>query len=254
MWQIQENWWRDSNSTWWVNIRCLFLQWTCYQKLDNCRTVAYPCKIIQYVWTFLQPLSPGEYRQFIKLCSVWNCCGKSSNKSSHSGRIKEDWSWCATLCFFQEEVTEKKAEATCGTFTAAVVNRNSCAQGLIISSCFDQKPFYMISNVATKVGWKVVPKKVFSHSDSKTIIYTPFSISDNYNFQMNYNDITHQLHLDYHMMNKSRYNKWWWTLFQKGGCDVYLVNKYCMYSCYHGIFWSTSEYSHYDFVYTVAQV
>ncbi len=57
---------------------------------------------------------------------------------------------------------------------SSVVKGNSCAQGLIISSCFDQKPFYMISNVATKVGWKVVQKKVFSHSGSKTIIYTSF--------------------------------------------------------------------------------
>ncbi len=100
---------------------------------------------------------------------------------------------------FQEEVTGKKAEATRGTVKAAVLKGDSCAQGLIVASCFDQKPFDMVSNVTTKVGWNVVEKKVQSQSAKKNNIYCFlfFSMSDDYNFQMNDNNIADKLHLEY---------------------------------------------------------
>ncbi len=59
---------------------------------------------------------------------------------------------------FQEEVTGKKAETAHGTVKDAVLNGDSHAQDLIVASCFDQKPFDMVSNVTTKVGWNVVEK------------------------------------------------------------------------------------------------
>jgi len=155
---------------------------------------------------------------------------------------------------FQEEVTGKKAEAARGTVKAAVLKGDPRAQGLIVASCFDQKPFYMVSDVATKVGWNAVEKKVFSHSANKKIIYRflRFNISDDYNFQMNDNDITDQLRLEYRMMSKSRNNKWWWALFL-WGFEVSLANAFRMYSCCHDLFQITPEYSHYDFVEAVAQ-
>ncbi len=67
----------------------------------------------------------------------------------------------------------------------------------------------MISNVATQVGWNVVEKKVYSSSARKKIPFKflQFSNSNDYNFEMNDNDITNQLCLVYRMMSRTRNSK-----------------------------------------------
>jgi hypothetical protein len=55
-----------------------------------------------------------------------------------------------------------------------------------------------------------------------------WSLSDQYNYEMNDNDIADQLCLVYRIMRFQRNNKWWWALFL-WGYEVSLVNSYiCM--------------------------
>ncbi len=95
---------------------------------------------------------------------------------------------------------------------------------------------------------------MFSHGACKKIsdCFLCFGISDDYNIQMNDDDIADQLCLEYHMMSKSRNNKLWWALFLCG-FEESLVNTFHMYSCYHDIFQIIPKYSCYDFVKAVAQ-
>jgi hypothetical protein len=46
----------------------------------------------------------------------------------------------------QEDKTGKAAEATRGTVKAAVLKGDSMSSDLVVASCYDQKPFYMISS------------------------------------------------------------------------------------------------------------
>ena len=47
-----------------------------------------------------------------------------------------------TICVLQEELTGKRADAARGTVKAAVLEGDSKSCQLIITSCYDQKPFF----------------------------------------------------------------------------------------------------------------
>ena len=53
----------------------------------------------------------------------------------------------------QEELTGKRAAAARGTLKVAVLRGNSKSKDLVCVSCYDQKPFYMISHSIPKVTW-----------------------------------------------------------------------------------------------------
>ena len=61
-------------------------------------------------------------------------------------------------CVLQEELTGKRADAARGTVKATVLEGGSKACQLIITSCYDQKPFYMISHSTPSVTWVAVKK------------------------------------------------------------------------------------------------
>ena len=95
----------------------------------------------------------------------------------------------------QEDKTGKAAEATRGTVKAAVLKGDSQSSDLVVASCYDQKPFYMISSKCEEVSWTPVVKKVWSSNLHKNFNFTflRWSLSHGYNFEMNDNDIVDQL-------------------------------------------------------------
>jgi hypothetical protein len=66
---------------------------------------------------------------------------------------------------------------------------------LVVALCYDQKPFYMILSRCKSVTWTPIRKKLWSTSLQWKVDFTflRWSMSNDYNFQMNDNDIADQL-------------------------------------------------------------
>ena len=84
-----------------------------------------------------------------------------------------------------------------------------------LSSCYNQKPFYIISHSCESVMWMTCERTVYISALHLTVPYKflCWNLSDDYNVEMNDNDIADQLRLVYHLMRFQRNNKWWWALF-----------------------------------------
>ena len=149
---------------------------------------------------------------------------------------------------FQEDVKGKKAEAARGAVMAVVLEGDSQSNNLVIASCFDQKPFYMISNCCKRIGWDVCKKKVYSHTLGREIEveFLRFSLSNNYNHEMNDNDMADQLRLVYRWQRFQRNQKWWWALWV-WGVEVSCVNAYVMMKRYCLLKGVKMPYNHYEF-------
>jgi hypothetical protein len=119
---------------------------------------------------------------------------------------------------FQVEKTGKAAEAARGMVKAAVLKGDSLSLDLVVTSCFDQKPFYMISHNCKSIGWTPIKKKLWSLAMKQNVDHTFLwgSLSNQYNFEMNNNDIADQLRLVYRIMRFQRNSKWWWAHFLWG--------------------------------------
>ena len=130
-------------------------------------------------------------------------------------------------CVFQDEKTGKAAELARGTVKAAVLKGDSRSSNLVVASCYDQKPFYMISHSCESVTWTTCERTVYSSTLRSTVPYKflRWNLSDDYNFEMNDNDIADQLRLVYRLMRFQRNNKWWWALFL-WAYEVSMVNSY----------------------------
>ena len=63
-------------------------------------------------------------------------------------------------CVFQEDVKERCADVVHGTVKAVVLKGYLQSTDLVVSSCYDQKPFYMLSNEANKITWTETTKKI----------------------------------------------------------------------------------------------
>jgi hypothetical protein len=88
----------------------------------------------------------------------------------------------------------------------------------------------MISHNCKSVGWTPITKKLWSSALKMNVDHTflRWSLSNQYNFEMNDNDVADQLRLVYRIMRFQRNNKWWWALFL-WGYEVSMVNSYvCM--------------------------
>jgi hypothetical protein len=105
-------------------------------------------------------------------------------------------------CVIQEEKLGKHANAAWGTVKAAVLKGDSMSSDLVIASCYDQKPFYMISSKVKKFSWEPIMKKVWSSALKSNVdsTFLHWSLSHDYNYQMNDNDIADQLRLVYQIM------------------------------------------------------
>jgi hypothetical protein len=111
----------------------------------------------------------------------------------------------------QEEKTGRAADQARGTVKAAVLKGDSWSSDLIVASCYNQKPFYMISHSCENMSLTLVMKKVWSSNLKKSVDYSflRWILSNDYNFEMNDNDIADQLQLVYCIMRFQRNNKWW---------------------------------------------
>ncbi len=114
-------------------------------------------------------------------------------------------------CVIQEEKTGKAADSAQGTVKIAVLKGDGKSKDLIVSSCYDQKPFYMLSHSIEKVTWIEKQKKVYSVALKKSINFKflRFNLSDDYNFEMNDTAVADQLRFVYRMMRFQRNMKWW---------------------------------------------
>ena len=133
-------------------------------------------------------------------------------------------------CVFQEKKTGKAAKAARGTVKVAVLRGDSLSSDLVVASCYVQKPFYMISHSCESVTWVPVMKKVWSSTLKKTVDFNflHWNLSNDYNYEINDNDIADQLRLVYRFMRFQRNIKWWWALFL-WGYEVSMVNSYISY-------------------------
>ncbi len=66
------------------------------------------------------------------------------------------------LCVVQGDKTEKAATKAQGTVKVAVLKNDSKSHNLIVTSCYDQKPFYMLSHSIEEIIWVKHEKSVQS--------------------------------------------------------------------------------------------
>ncbi len=70
---------------------------------------------------------------------------------------------------YQEDKTGRAAEAARGTVKGAVLKGDSLLSDLVVASCYDQKPFYMISHNCKRVGWLPITKKLWSSAMKQNV-------------------------------------------------------------------------------------
>jgi adenosine deaminase len=92
-----------------------------------------------------------------------------------------------------------------------------------------------------------IEKKVWSTALKKTIDFSflRWNLSDDYNYEMNDNDVADQLRLVYWIMRFQRNIKWWWALFL-WSYEVSLVNSYVMYKRYCELKGVPVQWTHHD--------
>ena len=150
----------------------------------------------------------------------------------------------------RQEVPKGKAaqEAAKGTTKLAVLKGDTKSSNLLIGSCYDQRPFYMLSNAASSVGWVEKSKKVYSHELKKEVDFKflRWSLSDNYNFEMNDNDIADQYRLVYRCLRFQRNTKWWWAEFLYVW-ETSITNAYHMMCRYYVFMGLKAPWTHYQF-------
>jgi hypothetical protein len=105
----------------------------------------------------------------------------------------------------------------------------------------------MISHECEIITWMTVTKKIWSTALKMNVDYSfvRWNLSDDYNFEMNDNDIADQLRLVYRIMRFQHNVKWWWALFL-WGYEVSLVNSYIMYRRYCELKGVTSTWTHHN--------
>jgi hypothetical protein len=127
----------------------------------------------------------------------------------------------------QEELKEKRVEAARGTLKVTVMKGDSKSSNLVIASNYDQKPFYMLSHSTPNVKWVTCTKLIWSLTLMASIIYRflRWNLSNEYNFEMNDNDVMDQYRLVYWIHRLQRNYKWWWALWL-WGMEASIVNAF----------------------------
>ena len=72
----------------------------------------------------------------------------------------------------QEDKTGRAADAARGTVKAAVLKGDSRLSNLVIASCYDQKPFYLISHSCENVTWMPISKRVWSKALKQNVNFS----------------------------------------------------------------------------------
>ena len=152
-------------------------------------------------------------------------------------------------CVRQEMPKGKAAQmAAKGTTKLAVLRGDPNSSDLLVGSCYDQRPFYMLSHAASSVGWVEKSKKVYSHELKKEVEFKflRWSLSDNYNYEMNDNDIADQYRLVYRCLRFQRNTKWWWAEFLYIW-ETTISNSYHMMRRFFFFMGLKVPYTHYQF-------
>ena len=154
---------------------------------------------------------------------------------------------------FQEAKLGKAAKTASGTVKAAVLRGDSLSLDLVVASCYNTKLFYMILHSCESVGWVPVSKKVWSSTLRQTVDFSflRWNLSNDYNYEMNNNNIADQLHLVYRTQRFQRNQKWWWALFI-WGYEVSMVNSYVCMKRYCKLKGVPAPWSHHDWNDTIA--
>jgi hypothetical protein len=71
----------------------------------------------------------------------------------------------------QEPLFRKSEERARGMLKAAVLKNDSKSSDLVVASCYDQKPFYMLSHSTDSVGWAEKVKTIYSTALNKSVEY-----------------------------------------------------------------------------------
>jgi len=147
----------------------------------------------------------------------------------------------------QEDKPGRAADAARGTVKAAVLKGNSQSSNLVVASCYDQKPFYMILLSCENVTWMPISNRVCRKALKQNVDFSFlwWNLSDKYNFKMNDNKVADQLRLIFWIMRFQQNVKWWWALFL-WGYKVSLVNSYMMYMRYCKLKGVTVLWTHHD--------
>ena len=150
----------------------------------------------------------------------------------------------------KQTVPKNKAalEAARGTTKVAVLTGDPMSEHLIMASCVDQKPFYMLSMAAEKIDWVTKKKMIYSHTAKKEVEHSflRWSLSDTYNNEMNDNDIADQLRLIYRCLRFLRNTKWWWAEFLFIW-ETGMVNAYLLMKTYYIAMGFEPKWSHWQF-------
>jgi hypothetical protein len=72
----------------------------------------------------------------------------------------------------QEDKTGRAANAARGTVKAAVLKGDSRSSNLVVASCYDQKPFYMIAHSCKNVTWMPISKRVWSKALKQNVNFS----------------------------------------------------------------------------------
>ena len=90
-------------------------------------------------------------------------------------------------------------------------------------------------------------KTIYSDAEGHDVVhkFLRWSLSDNYNHEMNDNDIADQLRLVYRCLRFMRNTKWWWCEFLFVS-ETSLVNAYLVMKKYYRAMGFTPKWKHWD--------
>ena len=144
--------------------------------------------------------------------------------------------------------TKTALEKARGTTKVAGLQNDPDSEHLIIGSCVDQKPFYMLSMAAEKIDWAEKTKMIWSHKEKKEVAhkFLRWSLSDCYNQEMNDCDIADQLRLVYRCLRFLRNSKWWWAEFL-WVWETAIVNAYLSMKTYYIAMGVKPRWTHWEF-------
>ena len=153
-----------------------------------------------------------------------------------------------------EHTRKEEMIAAQGKLIVAVLEGDDDCKGLVVTSLYDQKPFYMMSMCCESVKWIKLFCKVYDNSLGRTV-NVPFyrlNIVDSYNNQMGEVDVADQLRLQYKFDHWMRKRKWWWSMWM--WCfQMLLTNSYRLYCMFMKQHRCKDILSHYEFQGEVAK-
>ena len=105
----------------------------------------------------------------------------------------------------------------------------------------------MLPNSVKEATWVEHVKRVYSYTFGKSVIFRflCWSLSHEYNYEMNDNDVDDQLRLVYWLQHLQRNQKWWRKLWM-WALEVSMVNTYMVLRRYCELKGVPMPYTHHD--------